>query len=582
MSATMELIFQRNYTRTFNRVMEYLRPGDQAELWSFDDAESRLRMEAAAALRGIQLHARSAYKPLLHAFLEDIDFSEARAIIVRYPVSRHATAQRFRLEAYPLTALIGHRRLEFLPREDGASHDYLVDLVAEASAQQISVFTPNRLHSDLTGASTLSPTGWLKIPMRDIDMRIETDYEQVYEDAISALQRHEWPDSEPFFEELNFSVELPVQDEALDLAEESMSLREALHEELYFSALEFFTLKSGRVLGDRSVQPGQIVPEVNHHPDRVSLSVQARPYELSASPNHLQVLSNARKLLSTAQISSELAALGGTPLSCKTVAGRTVLAGYIEGEDLPVLISAAQHANETSGVVGALRAAHELVKLKRAHFIVLPCENPDGYALQQRLSARNPGHMNHAARYTALGDDLENREETSSSRLFEKQLRLQALQHSGAGLHINLHGYPAHEWTRPLTGYVPRGFAAWTMPKGFFLILRHGNDAKAQAIELLNKVTQHLGQIEELVQFNARQLELYEAHAGPAGFQFINGIPCLISQVDQAVVPVTLITEYPDETIQGDAFVAAHTAQMETVLAAYHAWQTIGVGLHSA
>jgi hypothetical protein len=33
-------------------------------------------------------------------------------------------------------------------------------------------------------------------------------------------------------------------------------------------------------------------------------------------------------------------------------------------------------------------------------------------------------------------------------------------------------------------------------------------------------------------------------------------------------VPMTLITEYPDETIYGDAFRLAHSTQMATVLAA--------------
>ena len=36
----------------------------------------------------------------------------------------------------------------------------------------------------------------------------------------------------------------------------------------------------------------------------------------------------------------------------------------------------------------------------------------------------------------------------------------------------------------------------------------------------------------------------------------------------ELLVPVTLITEYPDETIYGDAFRLAHTTQMNTVLAA--------------
>ena len=37
--------------------------------------------------------------------------------------------------------------------------------------------------------------------------------------------------------------------------------------------------------------------------------------------------------------------------------------------------------------------------------------------------------------------------------------------------------------------------------------------------------------------------------------------------------PVALITEYPDETIDGDALIAGTTAQAAAVVAAYEAWQ---------
>jgi hypothetical protein len=49
----------------------------------------------------------------------------------------------------------------------------------------------------------------------------------------------------------------------------------------------------------------------------------------------------------------------------------------------------------------------------------------------------------------------------------------------------------------------------------------------------------------------------------------------MISIDDRHDVPLTLITEYPDETIYGDAFIAAHTAQMATVVTAYDAWQNL-------
>ncbi len=61
----------------------------------------------------------------------------------------------------------------------------------------------------------------------------------------------------------------------------------------------------------------------------------------------------------------------------------------------------------------------------------------------------------------------------AAARAFEKAIRVEAEARTNAKLHVNLHGYPSHEWTRPLSGYVPRSFAMWTLPKGFFLIIRH-------------------------------------------------------------------------------------------------------------
>ena len=49
----------------------------------------------------------------------------------------------------------------------------------------------------------------------------------------------------------------------------------------------------------------------------------------------------------------------------------------------------------------------------------------------------------------------------------------------------------------------------------------------------------------------------------------------MISVDDRHDVPLTLITEYPDETIYGPEFIAGHTAQMETVIAAYDAHQKL-------
>jgi hypothetical protein len=88
-------------------------------------------------------------------------------------------------------------------------------------------------------------------------------------------------------------------------------------------------------------------------------------------------------------------------------------------------------------------------------------------------------------------------------------------------------------------------------------------------------VTKHLAAVDGLVAYNNAQIRLFEQHAGETGFRIINGFPCLVGVDDRHTVPLTLITEYPDETIYGSAFVNGHTAQMETVLACYDALQVL-------
>jgi hypothetical protein len=51
----------------------------------------------------------------------------------------------------------------------------------------------------------------------------------------------------------------------------------------------------------------------------------------------------------------------------------------------------------------------------------------------------------------------------------------------------------------------------------------------------------------------------------------LHGIPCLIAEDARSPVPMTLITEFPDETIYGEAFRFAHEVQMWAVLAAEEA-----------
>ena len=84
--------------------------------------------------------------------------------------------------------------------------------------------------------------------------------------------------------------------------------------------------------------------------------------------------------LTFGEIAQALAVLGGEPFHVTSVQGRDIPGVHIVGSGPGVVISGGQHANETSGVVGALRAA-AVLKARGAHFRADPAgQSRDGYA----------------------------------------------------------------------------------------------------------------------------------------------------------------------------------------------------------
>lgn len=563
------ILFEKTFAPTLRTLADSL-AAQTVETWTFDDTATRRAAEAAFEARGIKARCRSAYKPLVVAFREEIDTDELVSARITWPRHPQAGARRFLLESYPLTAMLPDVAIEFVEgAESDAMPSYLVELAyRDGAKRKLTVDAPNRVHEDYARNTALSPCGWMVV---DGEAKaLDTDYEQLFHATMAALGNATWG-QEPFFQELRITASFPATDEDLGTGDEVLSLREALHEDFYFSALEFFGLLAGRPAGYRNLQPGQIVPDIRLG-DSPSVRVELLAYDQSAGPDFTQDLETAGRALSPAQIRKELLKIDGEEFTARSVAGREITAIYRPGTDRGVIISAGQHANETTSPVGTLRAARQLALRPDAHFTICPLENPDGYALHQRLIQTNPRHMHHAARYTALGDDLEYR---TGEELYEQAIRREAEKRLPATLHLNFHGYPAHEWTRPLSGYVPRGFEVWTIPKGFFLVMRYleGWDRAARA--LMEDVTARLNDVPGLRAFNEAQIALFERHAGETGFEILNGFPVLISQDERHRLPMTLITEYPDETIYDDAFRAGHEAQMATVLAAYDALQKL-------
>lgn len=235
----MSQIFDKTFERMLDALVAKAEPGQSFEAWTFDDAKSRRETEERLKKKGICARIRSAYKPLLFTFLEEINLDGVDAIEVRYPVHENAPANRFRLEAYPLAALVGDAKLDFIAREDDSFH-YEVTLSRRGKTETLKVLAPNRVHTDIVGETNVSPTGWFRLAGDASGERLETDYEQLFEAAISAVANHGWGDEEPYFEELNIRVTHPAEDLPLSVGDEVVSLREALHEDFYFSLLEFF------------------------------------------------------------------------------------------------------------------------------------------------------------------------------------------------------------------------------------------------------------------------------------------------------------------------------------------------------
>ena len=97
--------------RTLPRALdELVRQADDAVnqfcAWVFEDQETRRHTESLMAARGNKARIRSAYKPLLHFFLEEVELSGLRSVEIETPNHELAFPQRFRIETYPLAGLL--------------------------------------------------------------------------------------------------------------------------------------------------------------------------------------------------------------------------------------------------------------------------------------------------------------------------------------------------------------------------------------------------------------------------------------------------------------------------------------------
>ncbi|WP_413700630.1 hypothetical protein ACLKMH_01710 [Psychromonas sp. KJ10-10] len=371
----------------------------RVEIWVFNDRNTRMKAEKQLLNLGIIAKVRSAYKPLLNTLMEELDIEHTNLVRleVKYPVNDHCPPNRFALEAYPLGGMLGSEKISFVANRS-RSLTYEIEAILQTGEKITrNVLAPSAVKKSATYERYLSPTGWIRIEdpqgNRFVDQRINTDYEQVFDTVMQAISLNSWPCES--FEELNIKVKGPMFDEKLPYAHEHISLSEALHEDFYFTIQEWFKYQAGKAPHDRSFRFGQIIPDITSQIGDYDICVRQDPYILTNREMPRQVLEKTQEPLSSSQISSELGDIKGERLSALSVAGRSVQAVYHQGADQPVLISGGQHANELSGIVGALRHAKVLAEHSESHFVISPLENPDGYETFLRLSQTNPTHMHH-------------------------------------------------------------------------------------------------------------------------------------------------------------------------------------------
>lgn len=567
----------------------------QVHIWVSEGPLSRAALQAEVQARWPQADVQvwACYKPLVSWLLPELAAWSAQPpqhLHLRYPVLAHAHPDRFLLEAYPLAGWAQQLGCELtteaqsqLPGE--SAYALTIDSAALTEPRTLTVPLALRPAAAMTGETVQRMTGRVKVDGVTLDFLSAP--EQLWEAYAGWLADHEWPQTAPYCTSLQVVARLPFAREGLGYRHEALDLGEALSEEFYFGTQEFFGCLAGDSPGGRTLQPGQVIPVVQPAEGRVELELRLNAAPLGTEPDlgagncpqeaEAPALPDLDRPLTPAEVQAWLRRLGRAQLGPAQPLSDPVHPPHVQSvQERPIvvfpqtrqqpgglLVTAGQHANEATGVVAALRAVAETVDRRR--LTVIAQENPDGYALFSLLrSLQHPEHMHHAARYTALGDDLEYRQ---AAPWYEKAARAWAVRRYAPRLHVNLHGYPAHEWTRPLSGYLPRGFEAWTLPKGFCLIFRSRPETQAEARELADSVTAALADWPELMTFNAAQCGVFEAHTDARPYEMLRGTPCLFAVREQSC-PLELVTEFPDETVTGPDFRLGQAAQLAVVSAA--------------
>lgn len=140
------------------------------------------------------------------------------------------------------------------------------------------------------------PTGYLKVTRDDqllVDRRIQTDLEVVWDifqaEILPAVTDYVVKKTngaittvnQPFFSKLEINLDISEPDDDLSSRTDRISSLDAMHEDLYFVALDYFRTLGLRETGEKITSPGLILPRIRKatgHPKlRVRLTERCAP-----------------------------------------------------------------------------------------------------------------------------------------------------------------------------------------------------------------------------------------------------------------------------------------------------------------
>jgi hypothetical protein len=321
--------------------------------------------------------------------------------------------------------------------------------------------------------------------------------------------------TKPLFDRVEIDVTMSEEERRLDIDEERISSMEALHEDLYFNTLDYFMVRGEKEYGKGFPAPGGVYPfmkaETGTAPKAAITAYKWRERDSGEAVTTKLVFGRsgrpAKAVLERVEDGKRFerdicdpnpkrdtrAEVEKLKLDSGLVRQWIPAVSY-HGEEIPVfemierteeqffspikcslykptiLIEAGHHANEVSSTPAIIELMQELGTqhsslLKNVNLIVIPCANPDGANLHERMAEDNPEWKHHAARYNAVG--LEYAHVRYKKTVFgEADVVPLIMKRWAPDIIVDDHGIPSHEWVQPFAGYnsPPRFPVSYWMP----------------------------------------------------------------------------------------------------------------------